>query len=236
MAEKVARTAAVTEVAPEVLVVEVEPGEARWRAGQFISIRTGDQKKGDANARRSYSISSLPDEGLELLVKLIPEGVGSEFFRALAPGDEVHFTGPMGFFVPDLAHAGEVVMCATGTGIAAALPMIRETLSRPNETGRVHLYWGMRNQGELYWLDRLEAAAASSPRFSYDICLSRPEPGWTGKVGRINAHVLEATFDRPVYYLVGNGNMVRDLKSALMERGVDRKKQIRVEVFYPATK
>jgi hypothetical protein len=30
--------------------------------------------------------------------------------------------------------------------------------------------------------------------------------------------------------------MVRDLKAALVERGVDRKKQIRVEVFYPATK
>jgi NAD(P)H-flavin reductase len=94
----------------------------------------------------------------------------------------------------------------------------------------------MRNQGELYWLDRLEALAASSARFSYDICLSQPEPGWTGKVGRINAHVLEAEFERPVYYLVGNGNMVRDLKAALVERGVDRKKQIRVEVFYPATK
>ena len=66
--------------------------------------------------------------------------------------------------------------------------------------------------------------------------MSRPEPGWTGKVGRINSYVLEAPFDRPVYYLVGNGNMVRDLKAALVERGVDRKKQIRVEVFYPATK
>jgi CDP-4-dehydro-6-deoxyglucose reductase, E3 len=236
MAEKVARTVSVTEVAPEVLVVEVEPGEVRWRAGQFISIRTGDQRKADPNARRSYSISSLPYEGLELLVKLIPEGVGSEFFRALAAGDEMHFTGPMGFFVPDLAHAGDMVMCATGTGIAAALPMIRDTLSRSNETGRVHLYWGMRNQGELYWVDRLEATAASSARFSYDICMSQPEPGWTGKVGRINAHVLEGSFDQPVYYLVGNGNMVRDLKAALVERGVDRKKQIRVEVFYPATK
>ncbi len=238
MAEKVARTAAIHEVTEDVLVIDavpVEPPELRWRAGQFLSLRTGDRRTGDANARRSYSIASLPGAGVELLVKLIPDGVGSEFFRTLRAGDEIRFTGPMGFFVCDLAHAGDAVFCATGTGIAAALPMIRETLARPNERGRVVLYWGMRSQSELYWLDRLDALAASSPRFHVDVCLSRPEPGWTGTVGRINAHVLDATFDRPVYYIVGNGNMVRDLKAALIARGVDRKKQIRVEVFYPAT-
>ena len=238
MAEKVARTAAIQEVAPDVLVVDalpIVPPELRWRPGQFLSLRTGDRRTGDANARRSYSIASLPNGAVELLVKLIPDGVGSEFFRALREGDEIHFTGPMGFFVNDLAHAGDAVFCATGTGIAAALPMIRETLARPNERGRVVLYWGMRNQSELYWVDRVDALAAGSPRFHYDICLSRPEPGWTGTVGRINAHVLAAAFDRPVYYLVGNGNMVRDMKAALLARGVDRKKQIRTEIFYPAT-
>jgi CDP-4-dehydro-6-deoxyglucose reductase len=238
MAEKVARTAAIHEVAEDVLVIDavpVEPPELRWRAGQFLSLRTGDRRSGDANARRSYSIASSPDAGVELLVKLVPDGVGSDFFRTLKQGDEIHFTGPMGFFVCDLQHAGDAVFCATGTGIAAALPMIRETLARPNERGRVVLYWGMRNQSELYWVDRLDALAAGSPRFYYDICLSRPEPGWTGTASRINARVLDGTFDRPVYYLVGNGNMVRDLRAALQARGVDRKKQIRTEIFYPAT-
>jgi hypothetical protein len=35
-------------------------------------------------------------------------------------------------------------------------------------------------------------------------------------------------------YLVGNGDMVRDLKAGLITTaGVDRKRQIRTEVFYP---
>jgi ferredoxin-NADP reductase len=37
---------------------------------------------------------------------------------------------------------------------------------------------------------------------------------------------------KPTFYLVGNGGMIRDVKAALVERGVDRKKQIRNEAFF----
>jgi ferredoxin-NADP reductase len=240
MAEKVASTRSVTEIAPDVLVVDavcVEPPSLRWRAGQFLSLRCGDRRTGDPDARRSYSIASSPErkDGFELLVKLLPDGVGSEFFRDLRAGGELHFTGPMGFFTCELAHAGDAVFAATGTGIAAALPMIEETLARPAETGKVHLFWGMREERELYWTDRLDALAASSPRFSFRLCLSRPSPAWTGAAGRINPHVLATlpSLARPVFYLVGNGAMVRELKAGLIAAGVDRKRQIRNEIFYP---
>jgi ferredoxin-NADP reductase len=241
MAERLARTRTVVEIAPQVLVVDAEPVEELvWRAGQFVSLRCGDLAHADPDARRSYSIASLPGEGrLELLVKLVPGGVGSLFFERLRPGAELHFTGPMGFFVCELQHPGDAVFAATGTGIAAALPMIRETLSRPREPGRVVLYWGMRDQSELYWVDRLDALLAAAPRFRHHICLSRPQadPAWQGVTGRINQHVLDALpgLHKPTFYLVGNGNMVRELKKLLIDRGVDRKRQIRQEVFYPAT-
>jgi hypothetical protein len=35
-----------------------------------------------------------------------------------------------------------------------------------------------------------------------------------------------------VFYLVGNGAMIKEVKAGLIERGVDRKKQIRNEVFF----
>jgi ferredoxin-NADP reductase len=237
MAEKVARTRAVATIAPDVLVCDfacLDPPALTWRAGQFLSIRCGAAS--DENpARRSYSIASSPSrpEGFELLVKLLPDGVGSALFEGLGAGDDLHFTGPMGFFVNDLAHAGDAVFCATGTGIAAALPMIHDALARPAERGRVRLFWGMRAERELYWLERLDAIA--EPRFSYELCLSRPSPSWTGRKGRINDHVLAglAELDRPVFYLVGNGAMVRELKTALVAAGVDRKRQIRQEIFYP---
>jgi len=240
MAEKVARIRAVREIAPEVLVVEAaceDPPNLSFRAGQFLSVRCGAAGDKDP-ARRSYSIASSPlvKDRFDLLVKLLPHGVGSAVFEGLRPGDPLHFTGPMGFFVNELAHAGDAVYCVTGTGIAAALPMIEEVLARPAETGRVVLYWGMRAEVELYWVDRL--IALQNPRFSYDICLSRPSDAWRGARGRINGFVVGALpqLVKPVFYLVGNGDMVRDLKAALIAAGIDRKRQIRQEVFYPETR
>jgi ferredoxin-NADP reductase len=243
MAEKVARTHKITEVAPDVLVVDahfVDPPTLTWRPGQFVSLRCGDPRTGDPDARRSYSIASSParSDGFELLVKLLPGGVGSEFFRTLGQGDELRFTGPMGFFVPELAHPGDVVFAVTGTGIAAALPMLEGILARPTEDGKVRLFWGMRDEGELYWVDRLESLAAASPRFDYTLSLSRPSPAWTGARGHITPLVLadRAARVKPIFYVVGNGNMVRDVKAGLVAAGVDRKRQIRVEIFYPETK
>ncbi len=242
MAEKLASARSIVEIAPDVLVVDVgflEPPSLTWRAGQFVSLRCGGPGH-EPDARRSYSIATPPGraDGFELLVKLLSDGVGSELFRAITPGGVLHFTGPMGFFTNDLHHAGDAVYCATGTGIAAALPMILETLERPaeRERGRVLLYWGMREERELYWLDRLDAIR--SDRFRYELCLSRPSAAWTGTRGHINEHVLAAqpTLDRPVFYLVGNGDMVRDLKAGLLAAGVDRKRQIRTEIFYPESK
>jgi ferredoxin-NADP reductase len=239
MAEKVARTRAVTTIAPDVLLCDfscVEPPALGWRAGQFLSVRCGDASEAHPE-RRSYSIASSPDrkDGFELLVKLLPDGVGSALFAGLRPGDDLHFTGPMGFFVCDLAHPGDAVFAVTGTGIAAALPMIHDALGRPAERGRVRLLWGMRDERELYWVERLEAI--DHPRFSYAICLSRGSAAWTGTRGRINPHVLAELpgLEKPVFYLVGNGAMVRELKTALIAAGVDRKRQIRLEIFYPET-
>ena len=41
-------------------------------------------------------------------------------------GTTVNMTGPHGFFVLDAVHAGDVVFAATGTGIAAVMPMLGE--------------------------------------------------------------------------------------------------------------
>ena len=53
--------------------------------------------------------------------------------------------------------------------------------------------------------------------------------------GRITRHVLAAvpTLDRPVFYLVGNGAMIRELRGELEARGIERRRHIKTEVFYP---
>jgi ferredoxin-NADP reductase len=211
------------------------PGESelRFRPGQFISVVLGLDDNQNAIVR-SYSIASPPQRRHELAVvlRLVPEGVGSRYFERLQLGEAIRFTGPMGFFVNELSHVGDVVYVATGTGIAPLLPMLEETLTRP-EPGRVLLYWGLRAEEDVFWQDELAALAARHPRFSAHIYLSQPR-GFTRLRGRVNGPMLEVlpTLRAPTFYLCGNGKMIEELKAALISRGIDRKRQIRTESFF----
>ncbi|HEY2749043.1 MAG TPA: FAD-binding oxidoreductase [Polyangia bacterium] len=204
-----------------------------YRPGQFLSVRVGIDSD-DNPILRSYSIASPPGgRDVSLILKLIEGGPGSEYFSRLAAGDRVRFTGPMGFFCLDLQHGGDVVFGVTGVGITPVLPMIGELAARP-ERGRVILYWGNRHAEDLFWLDEFEALQKSCARLSVEIFLTGEAPTWRGRRGRITQAVLSElpTFDKPTFYLVGNGAMIKELKAALQERGVDRKRQIRNEAFF----
>jgi ferredoxin-NADP reductase len=205
----------------------------KFRPGQFISVRVGSDSDGN-HVLRSYSIASSPGpDAISLILKLIKGGPGSEFFDNLKIGERVHFTGPMGFFVLDLQHTHDVVFGITGVGITPILPMLEELAARP-ESGRIRLYWGNRHAEDLFWLEELAALQQRCPRLSVEIFLTGEAPSWTGRRGRITQAVLDElpTFDKPVFYLVGNGAMIRELKAELVKHGVDRKRQIRNEAFF----
>ena len=205
----------------------------KFRPGQFVSVRVGVDSD-DNPILRSYSIASPPGrDEISLILKLIKSGPGSEYFASLQPGARVRFTGPMGFFCCDLMHAGDVVFGVTGVGITPVLPMIGELATRP-ERGRIILYWGNRHAADLFWLDEFEALQEKCGRLTIEIFLTGDAPQWSGKRGRINQAILAdlPTLDKPVFYLVGNGAMIKEVKAALQERGVDRKRQIRNEAFF----
>ena len=234
MSEKTGKVARVTELAPGVRLVDVqavEPAALSFRGGQFVSVRCGE----GGDVRRSYTIVSSParQDRFELLVKDVDGGVGTAFFAGLAPGDEVHFTGPMGFFVADAAHAGDVVLVVTGVGIAAALPVIEETLARSGESGKVLLRWALLDGQPAYWTERLDGLVASAGgRFVWT--LERAADWLVAHAALTQAAVAELPSLRaPVFYTVGNGDMIRRVRDALVAAGVDRRKQIRNEVFYP---
>jgi CDP-4-dehydro-6-deoxyglucose reductase len=218
------------------------PSSLVFRAGQFVTLTVGKDAAG-RDLRRSYSLASTsPATSLRLLLRLVPGGLGSHFFDQLTIGDEVNMTGPHGFFVLDDHHPGDVIVAATGTGIAPILPMMAELAEmaelaqHPTPAPRhVHVYWGLRQQRDLFIPDEVAAACAGAGAH-LSIHLSRPDetPPWPGPRGRIIAPVLAALpgLRDPTFYLVGNGTMIEELKRELVARGINRKKQIRTEAFF----
>ena len=215
------------------LTFAMDSGTLAFRPGQFVSLRVGQDQDGAA-ILRSYSIASAPGKArIALVVKRVPGGAAHSYLDALAPGARVRFTGPMGFFVLELSHPGDVVFGVTGVGIAPVLPMLDELLAR-DERGRVQLFWGNRLRAELFWQRELDALSGTHPRFSWRSFLSGEAPGDGEEEGRITTPLLSfaSSLERPTFYLVGSGAMIKDVKTALVALGIDRKRQIRNEAFF----
>jgi ferredoxin-NADP reductase len=140
----------------------------------------------------------------------------------------------MGFFVLDLLHLGDVIIGATGTGLAPVIPMLEELATR-NETGNIRLYFGVRTLDDLFYEDKLDDLAQRMPRFCWLRCITQAPLDWKGgERCRITGFLTRAAdeLQKPVFYLVGNGAMIREARQLLQEKGVDRKRQIRTEAFF----
>ena len=99
-----ARVSAIRALAPAVLEADftlVDPPSLAFEAGQWVSVPFGPKLV------RAYSLASTPrsPSTLTLCADVAPAGLGSRWFRALAPGQEVEFKGPLGGFVFDRADA-----------------------------------------------------------------------------------------------------------------------------------
>jgi CDP-4-dehydro-6-deoxyglucose reductase len=211
-----------------------DPAWLPFRAGQFVSVAIGGDQGGETARRRSYSIASPSHAGdrLRFIIRAIPEGAATDFLLNLPVGSDVRMTGPHGFFVLDAHHPGDIVFGATGTGLAAVLPMLIELAGRPRE-GRRLLFWGARHEADLFTRAEVDELCRRA-EVEATILLTAPPPDWTGGRGRITQALIDVLpqLKSPTFYLVGNGAMITEVKRELVARGVDRKRQIRTEAFF----
>jgi len=93
---KVTRRRMITGDTVEIAFELIEPGEIEYRPGQYVQIAIPGKKE----EWRAYSICTPPGSRneIELLVRLIPGGLGSTYVHSLEVEDEVKMLGPYGDF------------------------------------------------------------------------------------------------------------------------------------------
>jgi ferredoxin-NADP reductase len=139
--------------------------------------------------RRAYSIASPPDGSsrFELAVTHVKAGPGSTYLHELPVGATLQAVGPQGFFTRPLAGAAPALFVGTGTGLTPLRSMLRDALAQGDGTP-MGLLFGVRHEAEILYRDELEALAATHPGFRFEVTLSRPSDGWTGRAGYVQLH------------------------------------------------
>jgi ferredoxin--NADP+ reductase len=143
----------------------------------------------DKLIKRAYSISSAStrNDSLEFYITLVYSGALTPRLFALQPGDRL-WLGPKiaGLFtLEQLSDERDVLMIATGTGLAPYMSMIRTRLMRDRERCFTVVH-GARHSWDLGYRSELTTLEEFCERFTYIPVISRPTEEhlpWKGAAG-----------------------------------------------------
>lgn len=217
----------------------INPDKIEFEAGQYLILKVNNQP-------RLYSIFSSEEnkKSMQLLVKIIPDGVASTYLTNLKSGDQVEFQGPAGAFKLQQNRRDKIFL-ATFTGLAPLYSMITSCLKMEKKLTqpKLYLFWGLRHFSDICLLDELKQLSINNQQFKFFICLSREtdlskikdENKKYFKLGRINdvwqkfnsqlikqcSNVTMKQFINNFdYYLCASRDVVESLKQYLIEKGI----------------
>ncbi len=179
----------------------------------------------EGEIKRAYSIASAPVGGssrFELAVTHVEGGPGSQYLHRMSEGETLRAIGPQGLFTRGKDAVLPSLFIATGTGVTPFRSMIQATLT---EGGGAPLWllFGARYEADILYGDELSRWAAAHPQVRYEITLSRPTSGWTGRRGYVQTHAAELVTELralgggadPHAYICGLDRMVSTVKELL---------------------
>lgn len=186
-----------------------------------------EEVRADKIIKRTYSIGSSPQqkEAFEFFLAIVPTGTLTPRLLNLKVGDRLYCAPKVtGKFTLEAVPAdAEILMFATGTGIAPFIAMLR-TSSTWNVARKIKLVYGARYARDLAYCDELKVLSESNPNFSYHLIASREGADWQGHRGHvqslISSGVVSVDPAKNHAMLCGNPAMIDDLQKELENKGM----------------
>ncbi|MCP5517973.1 MAG: ferredoxin--NADP reductase [Verrucomicrobiales bacterium] len=236
------------EINPQLLVLRVRPDRDlfAFTPGQFAVLgMLGSEPRvpeawveavpePDKLIRRAYSIasSSVERQYLEFYLTLVSSGQLTPRLFAARVGQRL-FLGPKasGVFTLDRVAANrDIVLIATGTGLAPYMSMLRTALINDSARRFVVLH-GARYSWDLGYRAELESLSRIRRNLAYVPAITRPaeDPHFQGESGRIQTLIENGRVESLAgfkfdpasadVFLCGNPEMIEAVKELLLPRG-----------------
>lgn len=210
---------------------EISGKKISYKAGQFITLVFTHR---DEEIRRSYSLSSSPDEKLlSITVKRIANGEISRFMLTkIKPGDILRAVEPAGrFMATNFTAQKDIVFFAAGSGVVPIFSQLKYILSRGGQS-KLTLFYSSQDRASILFADALSELQTRHPdRLKITYLLSNEGK----RLNNINAEQLVNSFiqfdlNRAEFYLCGPFAYMRMVRLTLLFMGIDNA-HIRKENF-----
>ena len=205
----------------DIVVVQCQPNLAlEYSAGQYASPKLQGQPE------RDFSMAGNPSsETLEFHIRAIENGKVSSAAQKLLVGDKFTLSGPMGLAYLRELHTGPIIAAAGGSGLAPIKSIVETGLAKGMKQP-ISLYFGARDERDLYFVDHFESLAAKHSNFNFFPVLSEPTGKTTLRTGFLHKAITDdhSSMDGTKIYTAGPPPMVdaiRDISESLGARAED---------------
>ena len=209
-------------LAPDVIGLRLLPhaGQTPMKRlpGQYLDVLLQDGR------RRPFSVANVPraDGAIELHVRHVAGGGFTSWVNdQLRVGDTLRVEGPLGTLVPREDSERPMIFMAGGTGFAPIKAIVEHFIELGTRRP-MRLYWGARNEAELYLRELAEGWARAVPNLEFQAVVSDPEPASSLRHGLVHEAVLEDHPDLSDYdlYMGGPPAMIDASRQRFLDAGL----------------
>ncbi|MBU2896618.1 NAD(P)H-flavin reductase [Vibrio hepatarius] len=199
-----------------------------FKAGQYLTVVMGEKDK------RPFSIASSPcrHQGeLELHIGAAEHNayaieVVDEMKKARDNDAEINIEAPHGEAWLREDNERPLLLIAGGTGFSYVRSILDHCIAQ-NRANNIYLYWGARDECQLYAMEELNDIASKYVNIQFVPVVEQADPNWTGRLGNVLTAIGEdfeslANYD---IYIAGRFEMAGAAREQFTQnKGVKRER------------
>ncbi|GAB3641179.1 2Fe-2S iron-sulfur cluster-binding protein [Spirosoma arcticum] len=241
------RVVRIVDEAPDTRSFWLESTDGRavpFRPGQFLTLLI---RVNSHEVRRSYSLSSLPGDGLRITIRRVANGaVSRQLLDTLQLGDLLQSLLPAGRFTLKTEPDGpprDLLLFGAGSGITPLLPLLRQAVAEEPKSHVTLLYSNTHSSRIIFREELAQLHQQYASQFALIHLLSQPDHTDTKSGGRVEPGrlsnlrlqtllptLLRHDAGRAQVFICGPADYMRMIRFTLLVTGF-RDDQIRRENF-----
>ena len=225
------KIASITEATHDIRLIEIDVTDGElfnFSAGQYASLTFAGLPP------RDFSMANSPGRGrLQFHIRHVEGGtVSDHVLKELKVGDTVRVEGPHGVSYLREQHRGPIIAVAGSTGLAP-IKSIVDTALQAGMNQSIYLYFGVRDERDLYMIDNLEQMATDFENLTFMPVLSEPSNEIRYRTGLVTDAVFSDfdDLDGCKAYIAGPPAMVEHAVEKFQLLGI-RREDCHADAFY----
>jgi ferredoxin-NADP reductase len=211
-----------------------KPAGFTFKAGQYCNWTLINPLESDAEGNaRDFSLASAPHEASLMIATRMRDTAFKRALKNMTPGAEIEIRGPMGDLTLHGDAATPAVLLAGGIGVTPFRSIVLDAAYN-KLPHKMLLFHSNRRPQDAPFLDLLQNI--QNPNWEFVGTMTQVDKSdglWAGETGHITKEMLArhiGDLGKPIYYVAGPPAMLKSLKQALLDGGVNES-QIKSEEF-----